>query len=99
VVDVLLKLGLLLLVAWGLWSALRPRPQFIVRIADGVPRVARGKVAATFLQEINEACDRHGVRRAEVRGVAAGPRIALKFSGSMPERCRQQLRNVWNLPR
>jgi hypothetical protein len=99
VVDVLLKLGLLLLVAWGLWSALRPRPQFVVRITNGVPHVARGKVAATFLQEISAACDRHGVRRGEVRGVAAGTRIALKFSSAMPDRCRQQLRNVWNMPR
>src|SRR5947209_2996459 len=91
-------LGLVALVVWALWTAGQPRPDFVVRITDGAPRVARGKVTPAFLQEIGEVCNRHGVRRGEVRGVTAeGRRIGLSFSGSMPEPCRQQLRNLWNL--
>jgi hypothetical protein len=96
-VHVIITLGLVLLATWGFWSACRPRPRFVVRIANGVPRVARGKVTQAFLQEIGEVCDRHGVRRGELRGVDEGRRIALVFSGNMPEPCRQQLRNIWNL--
>ena len=96
-VDVVLKLGLVLLVAWGLWTACRPRSSFVVRIDAGVPRVARGKVTNAFVQEIGEVCNRHGVSRGTVRGIAKGCRIALVFSGRVPEPCRQQLRNIWNL--
>ena len=98
VVTTVVELLLVALVIWGLWTALRPRPQFVVRIADGVPRVGKGKVPPGFLQDIGEVCARHRVSQGEVRGVAVeGRRIALKFSGSMPEPCRQQLRNLWNL--
>ena len=37
-----LLLGLATLVAWALWTALRPRSAFVIRIKGGVPRVARG---------------------------------------------------------
>jgi hypothetical protein len=91
------ELGLVAFVAWGIWKACRPRPNFVVRIADGVPRVARGKVTAAFLQEIGEVCRRHEVASGEVRGLEHDGRIALAFSGRVPEPCRQQLRNLWNL--
>jgi hypothetical protein len=95
---VVVQLALLALVIWGLWTALRPRPIFVVRIRDRIPRLASGKIAPGFLQEIGEVCGRHGVSRGEVRGVAAeGRRITLAFSGDVPEACRQQLRNLWNL--
>ncbi len=29
--------------------------------------------------------------------MAEGRRIVLTFSGHVPETCRQQLRNIWNL--
>jgi hypothetical protein len=54
-------------------------------------------VTRTFVREVGEVCRRHGVRRAEVRGIDEGRRIVLTFSGDMPETCRQQLRNIWNL--
>ena len=86
-----------LLVGWGLYSACLPRPVFVVRISDGVPRAARGTVTRAFLRDIAETCARHGVRRGEIRGIAAGRRINLAFSGDMPEPCRQQIRNLWSL--
>jgi hypothetical protein len=91
------ELVLVALIVWGIWMACRPRADFVVRIRLGVPRVTRGRVARGFVQEIGEVCRRHDVRRGEVRGVAEGRRISLSFSGDLPEACRQQLRNLWNL--
>jgi hypothetical protein len=96
-VHVILLMGLVLLVVWGLWSAIRPRARFVIRITDGVARAAHGQVTRAFVQEVGEVCRRHGIRRAEVCGMAEGRRIVLAFSADMPEVCRQQLRNIWNL--
>jgi len=93
----MLILALVALAAWALWSASRPRPAFVIRIVRGVPKVARGTVTRAFLQEVGETCGRHGVSDAVVRGEVRGRRIALAFSGGMPEPCRQQLRNLWGL--
>ena len=93
--TLLLALGLI--VVWGVWSAIHPQPVFVVRVEDGKARAVRGKVTPAFLQQIGETCDRHGVRRGVVRGMANGSRIALAFSGSIPPSCRQQLRNLWHL--
>jgi Protein of unknown function (DUF3634) len=97
IVNPLFVLPLAFLVGWGLYSACRPRPVFVVRIIDGVPRAARGQVTRGFLQDVAETCARHGVRRGSIRGVAAGRRINLVFSAGIPERCRQQIRNLWGL--
>jgi hypothetical protein len=75
----------------------RPRPVFVIRIEDGVPSVAQGKVTRAFLDEVGETCRRHGVRDGVVRGVARGQFIALSFSGAMPPPLRQQIRNLWAL--
>jgi hypothetical protein len=96
-VDVLLTLGLAALVAWGLWSAFRPRPVFVVRIKDGVPRPAKGTVTQAFVHQIGETCRRHHVQQGVVRGVNQGRRIALSFSRGIPPACQQQLRNLWTL--
>jgi hypothetical protein len=94
---VFFELALIALVIWGIWTACRPRANFVVRIREGVPRVTRGQVTRSFVQEIREVCRQHDVRHGEVRGVAVGRRITLAFSGDLPEPCRQQLRNIWNL--
>jgi hypothetical protein len=96
-VQFLFLLALVLIVVWGLYSAVQPRPVFVVRVEDGKARAVRGKVTPAFLQQIGETCDRHAVRRGVVRGVANGSRIALAFSGDIPPSCRQQLRNIWHL--
>jgi hypothetical protein len=93
----LFQLGLAALAAWGLWTALRPRSVFVVRIKGGVPRVVRGTVTRAFLLQIGETCKRHGVSRGSVRGVAKGQTIAIACAGSMPPACQQQLRNLWAL--
>jgi hypothetical protein len=92
-----LQLGLLVLVAWGLWSVCQPRCAFVVRIKDGKPKVAKGTVTQAFLHQIGELFSRHHVEQGVVRGVVKSGRIALTFSGGIPPACRQQLRNLWTL--
>jgi hypothetical protein len=92
-----LQLGLLVLVAWGLWSVFQPRCAFVVRIKDGKPKVARGTVTQAFLHQIGEMSSRHHVEQGVVRGVVKGGRIALIFSRGIPPAYRQQLRNLWTL--
>jgi Protein of unknown function (DUF3634) len=96
-VNPLFILPITLLVGWGLYSACRPRPVFVVRISEGVPRAARGQVTRGFLQDVGETCARHRVRRGAIRGVAHGRRINLEFSSGIPGPCRQQIRNLWGL--
>ena len=93
--SVALLFTLTALVLWGLWSAARPRAAFVVRIARGEPRVLRGTVTSSFVQEVREICGRNKVDHGEVRGVPKDGRIALEFSDGIPPPCRQQLRNLW----
>lgn len=93
----LLMLPLALLIGWGLYTVCRPRPLFVVRIREGVPRAARGQVTRGFLQDIAEIIARHGVRRGEIRGMAVGRRINLEFSARIPAPCRQQIRSLWGV--
>jgi hypothetical protein len=95
--DLFLKLGLVALAAWAIWSACRPRPSFVVRIKSGTPKVVSGKVTQSFVHEIGETCSRHRVTNGSVRGVMKGQRIALTFSRGFPPTCQQQLRNLWSL--
>jgi hypothetical protein len=90
-------LPLALLIGWGLYSACRSRPLFVVRISEGAPRAVRGRVTRAFLQDIAEIATRHRVRRGEIRGLAAGRRINLEFSSGIPGPCRQQIRNLWGV--
>jgi hypothetical protein len=92
-----LQLGLAALALGGLWTALRPRSVFVVRIKAGVPRVVRGTVTRTFLHEISETCSRNGVSDGVISGVPNGQRIALAFARGMPTACQQQLRNLWSI--
>lgn len=93
----LMLLALIPLAGWALYSACRPRPVFVVRISEGIPRADRGKVPRGFLQEIAETCARHRVRQGEIRGMAADRRINLSFSAEVPGPCRQQIRNLWGV--
>ncbi|OAI38641.1 hypothetical protein AYO40_06480 [Planctomycetaceae bacterium SCGC AG-212-D15] len=82
-----------------IYYALQPRYVFVVQIDGGVLRVTKGKVTSAFLQVIEEACARNGVRRGWVGGVSRGREIGLVFSRSIPPACRQQLRNLWVMER
>jgi hypothetical protein len=97
--DLLVKFAVAALLIAALWLLLIPRREFVVRIAAGKASISRGKLPPGFLQEVNEVCATSGVTDGAVWGVRRGQRISLGFSDSIPEPCRQRLRNLWNLPR
>ena len=86
----------LLVVVWKV--DLRPFA-FYVRIVDGRPVVRRGKVTATFLDEIAEVCADLDVRSGWVGGVRRGPDLRLVFARSLPPAMQQRLRNAWHFSR
>jgi len=89
----LLAVVLVLLFGWAAW----PRRLFVVRIQGGQARVTRGKVTPSFLQEIRDACRRHGIQSGRVHGTVQDSRIVLGFSGGLSPEFRQQLRNLWQI--
>jgi hypothetical protein len=91
----LIKILLLGFLAWVIWSLLRPRYAFEIRIHGGQPRVRAGKVTADFLHRVAEACQADGVTRGWVGGVRQGRRTALRFSRHFSPGLRQRLRNEW----
>jgi hypothetical protein len=93
--DLLIKCVVFAIVLAVGWSVLQPRYVFLVKIADGAPRLSKGKVTSAFLSELDDACARHGVVRGWVGGVHRGRLVALTFSRNLPNECRQQLRNTW----
>jgi Protein of unknown function (DUF3634) len=46
---------------------------------------------------LGEVLQRHSVRRGSLYGVKRRGTVALGFSASIPQRCRQALRNVWSM--
>jgi hypothetical protein len=97
--ELLLKILVVASLVGLIWFMIQPRFVFYVRIDAGQPRVTKGKVTAAFLDVIGETCQRNGVARGWVGGVAKGREIALEFSRSIPQPCRQQLRNMWMMHR
>jgi len=88
--------GIAGVVIWAVW---RGRADFVIRICDGQPRTAQGKVAGAFLRDLEEICRRQGIVQGSIRGVRTGRTVSLEFSRTIPEPSRQQIRNVWNFSR
>ena len=86
-------------IAGLLWWGFQPRYVFLVRIRQGLPSIARGRVTVQFLQEMSDVLETAGVSTGWVGGVLRGKRIGLKFSRNIPPDCRQRLRNLWPLCR
>jgi hypothetical protein len=93
--DLLVKLVVVALAAWGFWAALRPRCAFVVRVTGGLPKAVKGAVTPAFLGQVRQVCGEHGVTSGAVRGVVRGRRISLAFGGGIPPAAQQQLRNWW----
>lgn len=91
-VWVALLLGGALVVAW---IVAQPQAEFIVAVRNGVGSAKKGKVTDGFLAAVAEVCAEFGVTNCEIRGVARGKLISLRFSSAIPEAARQRLRNWW----
>jgi Protein of unknown function (DUF3634) len=94
--EVVLQVAAVGVVLGLAWLGLRPRYRFVVRIEDGVPRLAEGKATAAFLKELAQVCADAGVRRG---WVGCTGRRSLSFSRDIPPGCQQRLRNLWQLHR
>lgn len=88
---------LLALAAFFAWLALRPPTLFLLRIADGRVRVARGKVAGPMFDEARHICADARLTHGWVRGSRTRRGIVLTFSRHIPPDVRQRFRNVWLL--
>lgn len=77
------------------WVVAQPQAEFIVSVRAGAATARKGKVTESFLAAVTEVCAEFGVAGCEIRGVARGKRISLRFSGALPEAARQRLRNWW----
>jgi Protein of unknown function (DUF3634) len=102
VVSPFQTLAYLVLAGFGgvlIWAVWRGRADFVIRICDGQPQTAQGKVAGAFLRDLEEICHRQGIMQGRIRGVRSGRDVSLQFSRTIPPTCRQQIRNVWNFSR
>lgn len=79
------------------WQASTRGRVFVIRIRDGVPSLARGKVSPGFVTEIGDVLSRHRVRRGSIFGISKRGMVSLGFSRSIPNASRQALRNVWSI--
>lgn len=77
------------------WLVVKPPAVFVVAVRDGETHVTQGKVTDAFLAVIADVCQEFDLRNAEVRGVARGKRIALRFSSGFSSAAQQRLRNWW----
>jgi hypothetical protein len=81
--------------AAAVWFFTKPDALFVVRVRAGNAVATTGKTTAGFLAAVVEVCSEFGLPAAEVRGVARGRRISLRFSNHFPPAARQRLRNWW----
>jgi hypothetical protein len=69
---------------------------FEIRVRDGRPRVAHGRVTPAFLLEVQGVCDDLGVADGVIYGQRRDRAIHLVFAG-LPAACQQRLRNLWGI--
>jgi hypothetical protein len=82
-------------IAAAVWFSVKPEAVFVVRVRGGVAAATHGTVTAAFLAAVEDVCREFRIANAELRGVARGRRIALRFSAPFPAAARQRLRNWW----
>jgi hypothetical protein len=82
-------------VAATVWFFSTPDAVFVVRFGSGNAVATSGHVTGAFLATVDEIAREFAILSGEVRGVARGRRIALRFSSNVPPSARQRLRNWW----
>jgi hypothetical protein len=84
----------LVIVSWVVTASSRV---WVIRLRNGTPVLVKGRIAPMVVSELGEVLQRHGVRRGALYGVRRRGTVALGFSPSIPQKCRQALRNVWSM--
>jgi hypothetical protein len=82
-------------IAAAVWFFAKPPALFVVHVRAGNAEATHGNVTAAFLTAVAEVCAEFAIQSAEVRGVARGRRISLRFSSNFPPAACQRLRNWW----
>jgi hypothetical protein len=95
--ELLIRVALGGLVIAGLWYAASPRPVFSLRIENGCVRTTRGNPPKYFFHKVEDVCHASGIADGMVHGMRWGRKITLRFSGPIPDDCRQKLRNLWQI--
>ena len=77
---------ILIVVGTSVWLLLSPRSLFVIRFREGTARVTRGKVASSFVSEVENILQRAGVSSATIRGEIHGANrdMKLRFSHAIP---------------
>lgn len=95
VVSIPLQLLVLAGVGWIVWNLIRGRPEFRLKIRDGVPHVVTGKVRPVLLGELADVVGKEGVKEGTITGRRQSGRVILKFSRDFLPAVQQQIRNTW----
>jgi len=74
-------------------------PEFRLTIRNGKVRKRCGSAPLRFIQDVQDIITETGIKHGSIRAESAAGRIHLQFSHSIPEGCRQRIRNVWRLYR
>jgi hypothetical protein len=94
---VILSIGTVAALVVISWLVLTNSRVWVIRLRNGTPVLVKGKIAPMVVSELGDVLQRHGVRRGSLYGVKRRGTVALGFSPSIPQRCRQALRNVWSM--
>ena len=81
------------------YAAYTARKSFVwsIKVRDGSSALSRGKIPLTAVAELVDVLNRNGVRNATIYGIRRRGTVTLAFSRSIPQSCRQGLRNVWSM--
>ncbi len=93
--DLVVKLIVVAIAAWVVWSLLQPRFVFLIRVEGGQATIRIGTVTRAFLDQVTTVCREAGIVKGWVGGVRHGGRVALRFSSAFQPGPRQRLRNDW----
>jgi hypothetical protein len=88
-----LFIGVILIVYW------RPKPDMVIKIENGKPKVKRGNVSRLFLQDCERICTDFNIQKGKITGKKKSGVVSLKFSGGIAKKYHQQFRNTWNFHR
>lgn len=96
-IKVIVIVGLVIAAFAIIAHLLRPKPVFLIEIADGKVSEHSGKLPQGFISDCHEIIESNEIQQGTISGAKDGERIRLKFSASIPEDSHQQFRNVWQL--
>ena len=90
---------LVILIFFGLWKVLQPRPAFKIKLVSGRGEDVMGTATPALMDLVVDVARHNHVESGWVAGIPSGNRIRLIFSKSFPQPAQQQIRNGWGILR